>query len=153
MAHYAFINSNNIVTEVITGIDEDKTDDLPDGFDSWEAWYADFRGQTCKRTSYNTVNNAHTDSGTAFRGNYAGIGYTYISNVATLGVGSTDIFIGQQPHDSWSVGVGTAQWYPPSNPGDAPALSDSDRAAGKYYQWNESNYQSNPATAWVLITP
>lgn len=50
MAHYAFINSNNIVTEVITGVDEDKTDDLPDGFDSWEAWYGDFRGQTCKRT-------------------------------------------------------------------------------------------------------
>ena len=48
MAHYAFINEQNIVTEVITGIDEDKTDDLPDGFDSWEAWYADFRGQTCK---------------------------------------------------------------------------------------------------------
>ena len=35
MAHYAFINENNIVTEVITGVDEDKTDDLPDGFDSW----------------------------------------------------------------------------------------------------------------------
>ena len=51
MAHYAFLNDNNIVTEVIVGKDEDDNADLPEGFDSWEAWYADFRGQTCKRTS------------------------------------------------------------------------------------------------------
>ena len=77
MAHYAFINDNNIVTEVIVGVDEDAKDDLPDEFDSWEAFYGDFRGQTCKRTSYNTLGNEHNDSGTAYRGNYAGIGYTY----------------------------------------------------------------------------
>ena len=59
MAHYAFLNDNNIVTEVITGIDEDVTEGLPEGFADWEAWYADFRGQTCKRTSYNTMANAH----------------------------------------------------------------------------------------------
>ena len=79
MAHYAFLNDNNIVTEVITGVDEDQKDDLPEGFDSWEDWYADFRGQTCKRTSYTTVGNEHTGEGTAYRGNYAGIGYTYDS--------------------------------------------------------------------------
>ena len=87
------------------------------------------------------------------RGNYAGIGYTYMSNVATMGVGSTDIFIAQQPYASWTVGVSTAQWYPPANPGAAPALTDDEIAAGKYYVWNESNYQSDPATAWVLTTP
>ena len=87
------------------------------------------------------------------RGNYAGIGYTYMSNVATLGVGSTDIFISQQPYASWTVGVSTAQWFPPANPGNAPALTDDEQAAGKYYVWNESNYQSDPATAWVLTTP
>ena len=76
-----------------------------------------------------------------------------MSNVATLGVGSTDIFISEQPHDSWAVGVGTAQWYPPSNPGDAPALTSDEQAARKYYVWNESNYNTNPATAWVLTTP
>ena len=54
MAHYAFINDNNIVTEVIVGINEDNTETLPEGFADWEAWYGDFRGQTCKRTSYNT---------------------------------------------------------------------------------------------------
>ena len=78
MAHYAFLNENNIVTEVITGIDEDVTEGLPEGFADWEAWYADFRGQTCKRTSYNTMANAHSGEGTAFRGNYAGIGLSLI---------------------------------------------------------------------------
>jgi len=76
-----------------------------------------------------------------------------MSNVATLGVGSTDIFITQKPFASWTVGVSTAQWFPPANPGDAPALTDEEREAGKYYAWNESNYQSDPATAWVLTTP
>ena len=76
-----------------------------------------------------------------------------MSNVATLGVGSTDIFISPQPYASWTVGVGTATWYPPANPGDAPALTDAEVAANKYYVWNESNYQADPATAWVLTTP
>jgi len=63
MAHYAFLDNNNIVTEVITGIDETQ---LIEGLDT-ETWYGNFRGQGCKRTSYN--NN--------IRKNYAGIGYTY----------------------------------------------------------------------------
>ena len=63
MAHYAFLDEGNIVTEVITGIDETET---IEGL-STETWYGNFRGQTCKRTSYN--NN--------IRKNYAGIGYTY----------------------------------------------------------------------------
>jgi len=63
MAHYAFLNENNIVTEVIVGIDETETiEDL-----DTETWYANFRGQTCKRTSYNNK----------IRGVYAGIGYKY----------------------------------------------------------------------------
>ena len=65
MAHYAFLDNNNIVTEVIVGIDETE---LIEGLDT-ETWYGNFRGQTCKRTSYN--NN--------IRKNYAGIGYTYDS--------------------------------------------------------------------------
>jgi hypothetical protein len=65
MAHYAFLDDSNIVTEVITGIDETK---LIEGLDP-ETWYSNYRNQTCKRTSYN--NN--------IRFNYAGIGYTYDS--------------------------------------------------------------------------
>ena len=89
MAHYAYLDENNIVTQVFVGIDESNTEDLPEGFSSWEEWYSDFQGQVCKRTSYNTVNNEHTEGGTAFRGNYAGIGYTYSVD--------NDVFIPPQP--------------------------------------------------------
>ena len=63
MAHYAFLDENNIVTEVIVGIDETET---IDGVDP-ETWYGNLRGQLCKRTSYNGK----------IRYNYAGIGFTY----------------------------------------------------------------------------
>ena len=63
MAHYAFLDENNIVTEVITGKDETE---LIDGLIA-EEWYANYRGQTCVRTSYNG----------RIRFNYAGIGFTY----------------------------------------------------------------------------
>jgi hypothetical protein len=63
MAHYAFLDESNIVTEVIVGIDETE---LIEGLDT-ETWYGNFKGQTCKRTSYNGN----------IRFNYAGIGYTY----------------------------------------------------------------------------
>jgi hypothetical protein len=65
MAHYAFLDNNSIVTEVIVGIDETE---LIDG-KTPEDWYGEFRGQTCVRTSYNGK----------IRYNYAGIGYTYDS--------------------------------------------------------------------------
>jgi hypothetical protein len=65
MAHYAFI-TDNIVTEVIIGTDETE---LIEGLDP-ETWYGNFRGQVCKRTSYNAATNG-------FRYNYAGIGFTY----------------------------------------------------------------------------
>ena len=63
MAHYAFLDQNNIVTEVIVGKDENE---LIDG-QTPENWYAAYRGQACVRTSYNGN----------IRYNYAGIGYTY----------------------------------------------------------------------------
>jgi hypothetical protein len=64
MAHYAFLDDNNIVTEVITGRDEWE---IVDGISDWEQAYSEVRGQVCKRTSYNGN----------IRYNYAGIGYTY----------------------------------------------------------------------------
>jgi hypothetical protein len=63
MAHYAYLDENNIVVAVITGIDETE---LIEGLDT-ETWYGNFKGQTCKRTSYNGK----------IRKNYAGIGFTY----------------------------------------------------------------------------
>lgn len=74
MAHYAFLDDNNVVTEVITGRDED---DLPEGIASWEDYYGAFRRQTCVRTSYNTRNGVHELGGTPLRGTFAQPGYTY----------------------------------------------------------------------------
>ena len=120
MAHYAFINENNIVTEVIVGKDEDDTTDLPEGFADWEAWYADFRGQTCKRTSYNTIANTHTDSGTPFRGNYAGIGFTYDTE--------NDVFYGPKPFSKWIMDEATWSWKAPVDMPDD----------GKPNAWNDN---------------
>jgi hypothetical protein len=64
MAHYAFLDENNIVTEVIPGRDEWE---VIDGISDWEQAYSEVRGQVCKRTSYNGN----------YRYNYAGVGYTY----------------------------------------------------------------------------
>lgn len=89
MAHYAFIDENNIVTEVITGIDETE---LIEGLDT-ETWYGQFRGQTCLRTSYHG----------RIRKNYAGIGYTYDP--------TRDAFIAPKPTEGeWQLDEETCQW-------------------------------------------
>jgi hypothetical protein len=78
MAHYAFLDANNVVTEVITGIDETE---LIEGLEP-EIWYGNFRGQVCKRTSYNTYRDdngvsLHKSNKIPFRGTYAGISHIY----------------------------------------------------------------------------
>tara|TARA_B100000131_G_scaffold224127_1_gene215762 strand:+ start:219 stop:659 length:441 start_codon:yes stop_codon:yes gene_type:complete len=146
MAHFAKLDANNIVEQVIVVGNEDTADSSGTETEAIGVAFCQKlvgAGTNWKQTSYN--NN--------MRGNYAGIGMTYMEGVRTLGVASTDVFIPQQPYASWTVGINTATWYPPANPGAAPELSDSDKTAGKYYEWNESNYQSNPSTAWVLVTP
>ena len=146
MAHFAQLDSNNVVTQVIVVSNDDTSDSNGTEVESIGVAF-------CQKLLGADTNWKQTSYNSNMRGNYAGIGMTYMSNVATLGVGSTDIFISQKPYASWTVGVSTATWYPPANPGEAPALTDEERDAGKYYVWNESNYQSNPATAWVLTTP
>lgn len=91
MAHYAFIDENNIVTEVIVGIDETE---LIEGLDP-ETWYGNFRGQVCKRTSYNGN----------IRKNYAGIGYTYDAD--------RDAFIAPKPEKATGFDEETCQWIVP----------------------------------------
>ena len=145
MAHFAQLDENNLVTQVIVVSNDDTSDS---GGVETESIGVAF----CQKLLGAETNWKQTSYNANMRGNYAGIGYTYMTNVATLGVGSTDIFISQKPHNSWSVGVTTATWYPPTNPGDAPALTEDERTAGKSYVWNESNYQADPATAWVLTT-
>ena len=120
MAHYAFLDSNNIVTEVIVGKNEGE-----DGID-WEQWYGEFRGQTCKRTSYNTYGGVHINGGTPYRKNYAGIGYTYDAG--------RDAFIPPKPFASWVINETSCIWEAPT-----PMPTET----GKFYLWDE------PTLAWV----
>ena len=146
MAHFAKLDANGIVEQVIVVSNDDTSDSNGVEVESIGVAF-------CQKLLGAETNWKQTSYNSNMRGNYAGIGYTYMTNVATLGVGSTDIFISTQPYASWTIGVGTATWYPPTNPGAAPALTSDEQAAGKYYVWNESNYQSDPTTAWVLTTP
>lgn len=104
MAHYALLDEQNIVTQVIVGRDED---DLPDGITSWEDYYGTFHGQTCRRTSYNTYGNKHTANGIPFRGNYACIGYIYDE--------SRDAFIAPEPPDAIGFDEDTLTWIVPES--------------------------------------
>jgi len=122
MAHYAFLNMSNIVTEVIVGKDE------TDGPTNWEIHYGNFREQVCKRTSYNTRGGVHATGGTPFRKNYAGIGYTYDE--------SRDAFIPPKPFDSWVLNEQSCLW-------EAPVAMPDD---GQRYEWNEET------TSWDLIS-
>lgn len=91
MAHYAFLDENNIVTEVIVGKDESE---LIEGLDP-ETWYGNYRGQICKRTSYNGN----------IRKNYAGIGFTYDAD--------RDAFIAPEPENATGFNQETCQWILP----------------------------------------
>ena len=143
MAHFAKLDANNVVEQVIVVSNDDIKDNSGTEVESFGVAF-------CQQLLGADTNWKQTSYNGNMRGNYAGIGFTYMTNVATLGVGSTDIFINQQPHASWAIGVNTANWYPPANAGDPPALTSAEADAGKIYVWNESNYQSDPATAWVL---
>ncbi len=117
MAHYAYIDDNNIVTEVIVGPDEGTE---PEGVFSWEDYFtAKGRGRVL-RTSYNTRNGKHVDGGPGFRKNYAGIGFTYDED--------KDAFIPPKPHESWVLNPFGFYWQAPiSKPDD-----------GGVYEWDES---------------
>ena len=110
MAHFAQLDENNIVVQVIVGVDEPH-----DG----EAIYAQTTGTIWKKTSYNTVGGVHLLGGTPFRKNYAGIGFTYDAQ--------RNAFIAPQPYPSWVLNEQTCQW-------DSPIQYPND---DKRYQWDE----------------
>jgi hypothetical protein len=128
MAHYAFINSDNIVVKVITGVDENIIQTDLDGTEvggttqAWEQYYASlpwFEGLTCRRTSYNGN----------IRANYAGIGFKYDKDF--------DVFIAPQPYSSWKLNYTTYQWEAPvARPEDTDEY---------YYKWSEINKE------WIQI--
>ena len=123
MAHYAFLNPENIVVEVITGVDETETQmdngvEVGGSAEAWESFYAAqpwHAGLTCKRTSYN--NN--------IRKQFAGVGFTYSSDA--------DLFISPQPYESWTLDS-NYDWQ-------APVA----RPAEGMWSWNEETL------AWVEV--
>ena len=120
MAHYAFLDENNIVTEVIFGKDENE------GLYDWEKFYAEEKGQPCKRTSYNTFGGEHIGGGTPFRKNYAGVGFTYDP--------VRDAFYAPQPFESWTLNEDSCLWESPV------AIPDD----GNSYLWDEETQN------WIL---
>ena len=133
MGHYAFLDENNIVIEVITGRDENE---IVEGISDWEEYYGNFRGKVCKRTSYNTKGGIHytkninipsADQSKAFRKNYAGVGYIYDE--------IRDAFYEQQPHPSWIFNESTCFW-------EAPIPYPTD---GQFYIWDEDSVD------WSLV--
>lgn len=135
MAHFARINAQGIVTQVIVA-EQDFIDGLTDS-DSWV------------QTSYNTRGGVHyspetgePDGGTALRKNFAGIGFKYDAD--------RDAFIPPRPFASWNLDEDTCWW---ESPIAQPELSDADREAGKYYIWDEDTYQADNTEGWVLIDP
>ena len=100
MAHYAFLDKNNIVTEVIVGVDETE---LIEGLTP-ETWYGNFKGQKCVRTSYNGN----------IRKNYAGVGFTFDED--------KDAFIAPKPDDAIGFDEENCRWIVPNKEFDGKTL-------------------------------
>jgi len=133
MAHFAKLGENGIVISVLTlntsdmlnsnGVeDESIGQQYLEKHNNWPA-------QMWIQTSYNTRKNIHLKGGTPFRGNYAGIGSTWDQN--------NQIFWYKQPYASWVKNIATASWKSPI--GDAPELTEEQKTANSYYDWNEAD--------------
>ena len=134
MAHYAQLDSDNIVTFVFVG-----RDDVVEGIDDWETYYAP-EGYTVKQTSYNTRGGVHytdgvpsEDQSKALRFNYAGIGFTYDEE--------RDAFIPPKPFESWVLDEDSCLWVAPV---PMPEETDADGEPVPY-TWNED------AGDWVAV--
>ena len=112
MAHYAYVDNNNVVTQVIVGRHEADIP-LPEGVSSWEEYYGAIR------CSYNTYGGVHSKGGTPFRKNYPGIGYKYDAD--------RDAFIPPKPFESWVLNEDSCLWEAPT-----PMPED-----GQIYSWDE----------------
>ena len=143
MAHFAKLDSNNIVEQVIVVNNDDIKDSTGTETESIGVAF-------CQKMMGASTNWKQTSYNKNLRGNYAGVGMTYMEGVRTLGVASTDIFIQQQPYPSWSVGINTANWYSPL--GDSPETTNAEKADNKYYYWDEAAHQVDNNVGWALTT-
>ena len=132
MAHFAELNSANLVLRV-TVVDNKDTADV-NGVEKeyiGQAHLEKVLGGTWKQTSYNGN----------FRGNYAGKGYTYFAE--------QDLFMPPKPGASWSMATAEATWVAPIT---QPTLTEEEISAGKFYSWDENAYQADNTQGWVLNT-
>ena len=142
MAHFAKLGANSKVIQVLTlnnsdMLNADGVEDEAVGQQYLER-HNNWPAQMWIQTSYNTSSGTHKSGGTPFRGNYAGIGYTWYED--------NNIFYGKKPYASWVLNTSDAQWHSPI--GDAPDdLTDEEKAARTHYVWNEGT------GAWDKTTP
>ena len=150
MAHFAKLGSNNKVIQVLTldnsnMLNADNQEDESVG-QAYLELHNNWPAQMWIQTSYNTASNQHKLGGTAFRGNYAGIGYIWDED--------NNIFWAPKPYASWVKDTSDASWHSPI--GDAPALTQEQQdqnTAGTHswtYQWDEDAYQADNTTGWSL---
>ena len=147
MAHFAKLGANGKVNQVLTCDNEVMKDsegkEVEANGQQWLETHNNWPAQMWIQTSYNTLNNKHNsgDNSKAFRGNYAGIGYTWDED--------NQIFWSKKPYPSWVKHLETASWKSPI--GDAPDLTaeqTSQNEAGTHnwsYNWNEDGQ------SWDLV--
>jgi hypothetical protein len=136
MAHFAKIDENNVVTQVIVVANEDTTD--TNGVEVEEIGVA-----FCKKLLGAETNWKQTSYNNNFRVRYAGIGYSYNAEL--------NAFIPPKPFASWVLVEETADWQSPLGP--APELTEAQITSRSFYRWNEEAYQADNTTGWVLETP
>ena len=136
MAHFAQLDENNVVTQVIVVGNDDIKDVNGNEVESIGVAF-------CQKLLGADTNWKQTSYNSNMRVRYAGIGYSYNAEL--------DAFVPPQPYASWTLDSGTADWVSPL--GAAPALTDDEVAAGSYYRWDEDAYQADNTTGWVLETP
>ena len=132
MAHFAQLDDNNVVTQVIVVANEDTADS--NGVETESIGVA-----FCQKLLGASTNWKQTSYNGSIRTRYAGIGYSYDA--------SLDAFITPKPHASWTLDSSTKDWKAPIT---EPTLTDDEKAANKFYSWDESAYQADNSTGWVL---
>ena len=134
MAHFAQLDGNNVVTQVIVVSNDDTSDS--NGVETESIGVA-----FCQKLLGATTNWKQTSYNSKMRVRYAGVGYSYNSGL--------DAFVPPQPYTSWTLDNSTADWKAPLT---EPTLTDEQKAAGSYYTWDESAYAADNTKGWTLTT-
>ena len=136
MAHFAQLDENNVVTQVIVVSNDDCTDSNGTEVESIGVAF-------CQKLLGANTNWKQTSYNSNMRVRYAGIGYSYNAEL--------DAFVAPQPYASWTLDNATADWVSPL--GAAPTLTEAEVEANSSYRWDEDAYQADNTTGWVLETP